>query len=86
MTTSHPLGKEALRSRSFGAVPGDATEDLVHDEPLDLSPLIPNPSDHTRIRRLPAPAFTPREAGDAGIVDRVIAQLLDRAEPRRSST
>jgi cytochrome P450 len=82
VTTSHPLCKDVLRSRNFGVVPADGTQDLVHDEALDLSLLILNPPDHTRIRRLAAPAFTPRRmAGYAGIVDRVIAQLLDRAEP-----
>ena len=81
VSTSYPVCKEVLRSRSFGAVPADGSDDLVHQEGLDLSLLVLNPPDHTRIRRLAAPAFTPRRmAGYAGTVDRVISELLDRAE------
>ena len=81
VSTSYPVCKEALRSRNFGVVPADDSEDLVHQEGLDLSLLVLNPPDHTRIRRLAAPAFTPRRmAGYAGTVDRVITELLDRAE------
>jgi hypothetical protein len=40
-----------------------------------------NPPDHSRIRRLAAPAFTPRRmAGYADLVDQAIQRLLDQCE------
>ena len=63
VSTSYPVCKEVLRSRSFGVVPVDGSEDLVHQEGLDLSLLVLNPPDHTRIRRLAAPALTPPTDG-----------------------
>jgi cytochrome P450 len=46
-----------------------------------LSLLELNPPDHTRIRRLAAPAFTPRRMADyAGLVDQAIDRLLDECE------
>ncbi len=78
-TTSHRLCDEVLRSRKFGPSPDDDSEDLAHQAGLDLSLLELNPPDHTRIRRLAAPAFTPRRmAGYAELVDQAIQQLLDQ--------
>jgi cytochrome P450 len=78
-TTSHRLCNEVLRSRKFGPSPDDDSEDLAHQAGLDLSLLELNPPDHTRIRRLAAPAFTPRRmAGYAELVDQAIQQLLDQ--------
>lgn len=80
-TTSHRLCSEVLRSRNFGVTPNDGTADLAHNEALDLSLLALNPPDHTRLRRLAAPAFTPRRmAGYAALVEQAIHRLLDRAE------
>ena len=54
---------------------------MAHNEALDLSLLQLNPPDHTRIRRLAGPAFTPRRmAGYSTLVDQAIDRLLDRAE------
>lgn len=78
-TTSYPIAREVLRSRAFGVTPIDGTPDLTHNEALDLSLLQLNPPDHSRIRRLAGPAFTPRRmAGYAALVDAAIDRLLDR--------
>jgi cytochrome P450 len=80
-TTSHRLCNEVLRSRKFGTSPDDGSVDLANQAGLDLSLLELNPPDHTRIRRLAAPAFTPRRmAGYAALVDKAIQQLLDQCE------
>ena len=80
-TTSHRICHEVLRSRSFGVTPNDGSQDLAHEQALDLSLLTLNPPDHTRIRRLAAPAFTPRRmAGYTALIDKAIHRLLDRAE------
>lgn len=80
-TTSHRLCNDVLRSRKFGVTPEDGSEDLANQAGLDLSLLELNPPDHTRIRRLAAPAFTPRRmSGYAGLVEQAIQQLLDACE------
>ena len=76
-TTSHALCSEVLRSRRFGTRPLDAAPE---NTPIDLSFLELNEPDHTRLRRLAAPAFSPRmmstyETLISGCVD----DLLDRA-------
>ena len=83
-TTSHRLCNEVLRSRKFGVTPEYGSEDVAHQVGLDLSLLELNPPDHTRIRRLAAPAFTPRRmAGYAELVDHAIQLLLDQCERER---
>ena len=80
-TTSYRICNEVLRSRSFGVTPNDGSQDVAHEQALDLSLLTLNPPDHTRIRRLAAPAFTPRRmAGYSPLIDTAIHRLLDRAE------
>ncbi|HJQ88587.1 MAG TPA: cytochrome P450 [Propionibacteriaceae bacterium] len=80
-TTSHRVCNEVLRSRRFGVRPEDGSEDLANQAGLDLSLLELNPPDHTRIRRLAAPAFNPRRmAGYVGLVDQAIQGLLDQCE------
>jgi cytochrome P450 len=80
-TTSYPISHDVLRSRSFGVTPDDGTEDIAHNDVLDLSLLQLNPPDHTRLRRLAAPAFTPRRMqGYSVLVDSAINRLLDRCE------
>jgi cytochrome P450 len=83
-TTSHRLCNEVLRSRKFGVSPDDGGDDIANQAGLDLSLLELNPPDHTRIRRLAAPAFTPRRmAGYAELVDEAIHRLLDQCERER---
>jgi cytochrome P450 len=84
-TTSHRLCNEVLRSRRFAVRPEDGSEDLANQAGLDLSLLELNPPDHTRIRRLTAPAFTPRRmAGYVELVDQAIQGLLDECERERA--
>jgi cytochrome P450 len=79
-TTSRQLCNEVLRNRSFGVTPDDGSLDLIHQEGLDLSLLQVNPPDHTRLRRLAGPAFSPRRMLAYGVlVDEAIGTMLDSA-------
>ncbi len=80
-TTSYRISHDVLRSRSFGVTPEDDILDIAHNEVLDLSLLQLNPPDHTRLRRLAAPAFTPRRMESyRALVESAVGRLLDRAE------
>jgi P450-derived glycosyltransferase activator len=75
VTTSHSLCNRILRDRQFGVV-----LDGVDPGPAGggLSFLEMNPPDHTRLRRLAAPAFSPKQmAGYANRIDKTVRQLLD---------
>jgi cytochrome P450 len=79
-TTSRRISNDVLRSRNFGVAPNDGSQDVAHNEALDLSLLQINPPDHTRLRRLAAPAFSPRRMeGYTALVESAINRLLDRA-------
>ena len=76
-TTSYELCQRVLRSRSFGVT--DPAAPRPGEDLLDLSLLALNPPEHTRLRRLAAPAFTPRRmAGYETLVEATIDRLLDR--------
>jgi len=79
-TTSYRISHDVLRSRSFGVTPEDDSQDFAHNDALDLSLLQRNPPDHTRLRRVAAPAFAPRRM-DAyrALVESAVDRLLDRA-------
>jgi cytochrome P450 len=71
MSTSHRVCDSVLRNRRFGVRVEDGT---------DMSFLGMNPPDHTRLRRLALPAFSPKAVtGYRGRIERTVAELLDRA-------
>ncbi len=80
-TTSYAVCQQVLRSRAFGVT--DPAAPRPGEDMLDLSLLALNPPDHGRLRRLAAPAFTPRrmvayqrlvEASTDHLLDRVTGQ------------
>jgi cytochrome P450 len=74
MTTSHRVCNSVLRNRRFGVQP---------EEGVDMSFLGLNPPDHTRLRRLALPAFSPKAvAGYGDRVERRVGELLDTAAAR----
>ncbi|HEY7173274.1 MAG TPA: cytochrome P450 [Micromonosporaceae bacterium] len=77
-TTSHRVCKSVLRDRRFGVRPADAGP--PSEDEMDLSFLSMNPPDHSRLRRLAMPAFSPKAVATyrARIV-RTVDELLDRA-------
>ncbi|HMG61838.1 MAG TPA: hypothetical protein VK599_02725, partial [Streptosporangiaceae bacterium] len=76
-TPSHRVCSAVLRDRRFGVRLDDGP--LAADE-LDMSLLTMNPPDHTRLRRLIQPAFSPKiVAGYAGRIERTVTGLLDAA-------
>ncbi|MBM7172314.1 cytochrome P450 [Streptomyces sp. G44] len=86
VVTGHTLGTEILRDRSLnichtnGKAPG---MQLMERVGWDGSILNLDPPDHTRIRRLAQPAFTPRKIAEYRVsVERVCHELLDKAERR----
>jgi cytochrome P450 len=70
-TASHRVCDSVLRSRRFGVQPPDGS---------DISFLGMNPPDHTRLRRLVQPAFSPKAvASYRHRIERTVTGLLDRA-------
>jgi P450-derived glycosyltransferase activator len=79
-TTSHRLCDSVLRDRRFGVRPAGDTE----PELFDLSFLGMNPPDHTRLRRLAQPAFSPKQmAGYRPRIEKTVHALLDRVPAGR---
>ena len=71
-TTSHRLCDSVLRDRRFGF--------LEHANGFDLSFLEMNPPDHTRLRRLATPSFSPKAVATyADRIEKVVGELLDKA-------
>ena len=74
----HAICNEVLRDRRFGVTP---ERPGGTGEPR-LSFLEMNPPDHTRLRRLAAPAFSPRAiSGFGDRIERVVADMLDQVPP-----
>jgi cytochrome P450 len=75
VTTSHRVCNLVLRDRRFGVRDHDAD----HDEGGAMSLLGIDPPDHTRLRRLAQPAFSPRLIESyRPRVHRVVDELIDR--------
>ena len=75
-TPSHRVCSAVLRDRRFGV----RLDDELGADELDMSLLTMNPPDHTRLRRLIQPAFSPKiVAGYAGRIERTVTDLLDAA-------
>jgi cytochrome P450 len=80
VTAHHRWSEAVLRDRRFGARLDDVPRP-AEPEGVDLSFLDMNPPDHTRLRRLAQPSFSPKAmAGYRDRVERTVADLLDRAE------
>lgn len=74
-TVDHAACDEILRSRRFGVAPENSTG---AEAAYDRSFLIRNPPDHTRLRRLVAPAFAPRRLTEfRALVEETVNALLD---------
>jgi P450-derived glycosyltransferase activator len=81
VTTSHGVANHVLRSRQFGVRPEGTTP--AEDE-LDLSFLSMNPPDHTRLRRIAQPAFSPKHmVAYRPRIEATVNELLDRALAQR---
>ena len=75
-SASYRVCDAVLRDRRFGASPDDGTG----KDAMDLSFLGMNPPDHTRLRRLVMPAFSPKAvASYTEGIERTVGGLLDRA-------
>ncbi|WP_375431837.1 cytochrome P450 [uncultured Friedmanniella sp.] len=75
-TASHRVCREVLRDRRFGV----QAEGALNRGDGQMSLLELDPPDHTRLRRLAAPAFTPRAlAGTRSRIEAVVDGLLDAA-------
>lgn len=78
-STSHRVCNTVLRDRRFGVRPLDGPATGPTDA-FDLSFLELNPPDHTRLRRLAQPSFSPRQmAAYRPRVEATVGRLLDRA-------
>ncbi len=78
-TTSHRVCDSVLRDRRFGVrLDDDADTPSNLDE--DMSFLGMNPPDHTRLRRLALPAFSPKAVATyQDRIERTVGDLLDQA-------
>jgi cytochrome P450 len=73
-TASHRICREVLRDRRFGV----QADGFLNRGDGQMSLLELDPPDHTRLRRLAAPAFTPHAlAGSRSRIEAVVDRLLD---------
>jgi P450-derived glycosyltransferase activator len=90
VTTSHPLADQVLRDRRFGVraaddrpVPPQGRFEPELGDWWDPGFLVLDPPDHTRLRRIVASAFTPKQiAGYREGIEKVVHRLLDTAIAR----
>lgn len=77
-TADHDICRQVLTSRSFGTVGRD--DNSPFGRVVDLSLLEMDPPDHTRVRRVAAPAFTPRRmAAYEARIEALAREFVDRA-------
>lgn len=77
-TARHDICKQVLTSRSFGVTGRDANSPFEREG--DVSLLDMDPPDHTRVRRVAAPAFTPRRmAAYEQRIEALMNSLVDEA-------
>jgi P450-derived glycosyltransferase activator len=80
VTTSHRLCNTILRDRHFGVRSAELSNAAVASDEFDMSFLDRDPPDHTRLRRLAQPAFSPKQmAGYRPRVEQTVDDLLDAA-------
>ncbi|MBB2892830.1 cytochrome P450 [Flexivirga oryzae] len=81
-TVDHRVARSVLTSRSFGVRPAGSSP--APEEDFDLSFLDRNEPDHSRLRRIAAPAFSPRMVrGYRSRIEELVDDLigkLDRAD------
>ncbi|MFI5493760.1 cytochrome P450 [Actinoplanes sp. NPDC051859] len=80
VATTHALCDSVLRDRRFGVRSAELTVPTPPADGFDMSFLDRDPPDHTRLRRLAQPAFTPRRINSyRARVEQTVDGLLDRA-------
>ncbi|WP_017543430.1 cytochrome P450 [Nocardiopsis prasina] len=76
--TTRAAVDEILRSRDFGVEPPEGVEVPEQYRAVDLSFLQRDPPDHTRLRKLARPAFSPRRMTEyRAEIEKITADLLD---------
>lgn len=82
-TASHAVCNSVLRDRRFGPRAVEMNGPGAPGDRIDMSMLDKDPPEHTRLRRLAQPAFSPKQiAGYRPRVERVVTDLLDAAAAR----
>jgi P450-derived glycosyltransferase activator len=80
VTPSHQVCNAVLRDRRFGVRSTELTVPASVTDEFDMSFLDRDPPDHTRLRRLAQPAFSPKQvAGYRPRIERQVDDLLDAA-------
>ncbi|MEU7901278.1 cytochrome P450 [Actinoplanes sp. NPDC049118] len=80
VTTSHHVCSTVLRDRRFGVRVAEPAGPPAASDEFDMSFLDRDPPDHTRLRRLAQPAFSPKQmAGYRPRIERTVDDLLDAA-------
>ncbi|MFD6099083.1 cytochrome P450 [Nocardiopsis flavescens] len=81
--TTHALVQQVLRERALGVRPEDPGSVPAEIDLIDLSFLTRNPPEHTRLRALARPAFSPRHLERYAVeIEKIAHDLLDRALAR----
>ncbi len=79
VTPSHRVCKTVLRDRRFGTKPPDGFERSKQDT-IEASFLSMNPPDHTRLRKLALPSFSPKAVATYDRpIRQTVSNLLDSA-------